>query len=227
MAGSIKLETPTAEKKSWRRHNATPLLYPDQIDFLPPITPDNTFFTADTHFYSAGIIKHRPRFTSIEEMNETLIRRWNETVPEDGVVFHLGDLATELPKAKLIDLINRLNGTVLLIKGNHDDIGIYRSKAIQVQTTLRLLGFQWELRLGGQKILLNHYPYLCYAGEYDGVWQLFGHVHSGSDETGFDIPRLQHLLPFQYDVGVDRNEYKPISFRQLQIIMREQKQTLK
>ena len=215
----IASSTSSGKKKTRRRQNAVPLLYPDQTYSLPPITPDNTFFTADTHFYSSGIIKHRPGFTSIEEMNETLIRRWNETVPEDGVVFHLGDLATELPQATLIELINRLHGTFLLIKGNHDDVGIYRCKEIQASTRLHFLGYQWELWLERKKILLNHYPYLCYAGEHEGVWQLFGHVHSGSDKTGYDIPRLQHLLPFQYDVGVDANSYRPISFRELKKVI--------
>jgi calcineurin-like phosphoesterase family protein len=219
----IASSTSSGKKKTRRRQNAVPLLYPDQTYSLPTITPDNTFFTADTHFYSTGIIKHRPRFTSIEEMNDALIRRWNETVPEDGVVFHLGDLATELPKAKLIELINQLHGTILLIKGNHDDVGIYRCKEIQASTRFRFLGYQWELWLERKKILLNHYPYLCYAGEHEGVWQLFGHVHSGSDKTGYDIPRLRHLLPFQYDVGVDSNSYRPISFCELKEKMAERK----
>ena len=211
------------KKPKRRRNNSVPLFYPDQIDFLPTFTPDNTFFTADTHFYSTGIIKHRPRFPDVETMNETLIRNWNETVPEDGVVFHLGDFCSEVPKEKVLELIGRLNGTILLINGNHDDIGLYRSKRFQERTTLKLLGYQWEVWLERKKILLNHYPYLCYAGEHEGVWQLFGHVHSGSDETGYDIPRLKHLLPFQYDVGVDNNDDRPVSFHTLKEIMRGRK----
>ena len=119
------------KKPKRRRNNSVPLFYPDQIDFLPTFTPDNTFFTADTHFYSTGIIKHRPRFPDVETMNETLIRNWNETVPEDGVVFHLGDFCSEVPKEKVLELIGRLHGTILLINGNHDDIGLYRSKRFQ------------------------------------------------------------------------------------------------
>ena len=55
---------------------------------------ENLFFTSDTHFFHEGIIRfcNRP-FGSVEEMNETLIRNWNEKVPEDGTVFHLGDFA--------------------------------------------------------------------------------------------------------------------------------------
>ena len=55
---------------------------------------ENLLFTSDTHFFHEGIIKfcNRP-FATVEEMNETLIQNWNETVPENGTVFHLGDFA--------------------------------------------------------------------------------------------------------------------------------------
>lgn len=35
-----------------------------------------------------------------------------------------------------------------------------------------------DIEIDNQKICLNHYPFLCYDGSYDGVWQLFGHVHT-------------------------------------------------
>lgn len=55
---------------------------------------ENLFFTSDTHFFHEGIIKfcNRP-FASVEEMNEAMIRNWNEVVHEKGTVFHLGDFA--------------------------------------------------------------------------------------------------------------------------------------
>ena len=196
------------------------LRYTDQTENLPPLNPDNVFFTADTHFFCDKALSHRPQFTSIEEMNEELIRRWNETVPEDGVVFHLGDIATHLPRETIAGVIRRLNGTILLVKGNHDDISVLRGVRFQEETGLIMLGYYWSLWLEGIKILLSHYPYLCYEGEYEGVWQLFGHVHSGPGVSdGFDIPRPQYLLPCQYDVGVDGNDYRPISFRRLQGIL--------
>ncbi len=195
------------------------LRYTDQTEELPVIDPDNLFFTADTHFFCPKALANRPCFPDIMTMNETLIRNWNETVPEDGVVIHLGDLATHLPREIMTGLVQSLNGTILLVKGNHDDISQLRGVKFRSETGLQILGYTWTIWLDGIKILLNHYPYLCYEGEYDGVWQLFGHVHSGSVSEGFDIPRLQYLLPFQYDVGVDGNDFRPISFRRLQDIL--------
>lgn len=97
------------------------LRYTDQTDDLPVIDPDNLYFTADTHFFCPKALLHRPCFPDIPTMNETLIQNWNETVPPDGVVIHLGDLATHLPREVMTGLVLSLNGTILLVKGNHDE----------------------------------------------------------------------------------------------------------
>lgn len=85
---------------------------------------------------------------------------------------------------------------------------------------------QMQIQIEKKSIYLNHYPFLCYGGTYrnpeDTVWQLFGHVHSGPGSTGLDVERLEHLFPTQYDVGVDNNDYKPISFQQVKEIITKQ-----
>lgn len=80
----------------------------------------NTFFTSDTHFGHANIIRlcNRP-FKDVEEMNEKLVENWNRVVPEDGTVFHLGDFAFG-GSALWNSIIPRLNGQIYLIIGNHD-----------------------------------------------------------------------------------------------------------
>ena len=82
---------------------------------------------------------------------------------------------------------------------------------------------EYNLYIEKQHIILNHYPLLCFAGaENHSVWNLFGHVHSGPKATGFDIPRLTMLYPTQYDVGVDNNNYTPISYYQVKEKIEEQ-----
>ena len=82
--------------------------------------PEKTFFTSDTHFGHANIIRlcNRP-FKDVEEMNEKLIENWNKVVPEDGTVFHLGDFAFG-GSALWNSVIPRLNGQIYLIIGNHE-----------------------------------------------------------------------------------------------------------
>ena len=167
------------------------------------------FFTADTHFGHENIIRfcNRP-FINAAEMNAELIRRWRETVPDDGIIFHLGDFAHGSSRL-WNDILNALPGHKYLILGNHD------MKAIRqgFMSHFELVTQQMTIRVGGQAIVLNHNPFLCYGGSYRDVWQLFGHVHSGpASHTGLDHPRLKMLFPRQYDVGVDNNDYRPISF---------------
>lgn len=189
---------------------------PDQIYTFEP---DLVYFTSDTHFGHENIIRYCNRpFQNAEEMNAELIRRWRETVPEDGIVFHLGDFAHG--NARLWnDILCALTGRKYLILGNHD------MKVLRQGYTgkFELVAQQMTIRVGGQAIVLNHNPFLCYGGSYRDVWQLFGHVHSGpASHTGLDHPRLRMLFPLQYDVGVDNNDFRPVSFAEVKTKIDEQ-----
>lgn len=78
------------------------------------------FFTSDTHFGHANIIAYCKRpFASVEEMNDTMIERWNVVVGPGDTVYHLGDFAMG-PKALWRSYRERLNGRVVFVMGNHD-----------------------------------------------------------------------------------------------------------
>ena len=176
----------------------------------------NIFFTSDTHFWHENIIKfcNRP-FSSIEEMNDTIIENWNKVVGENDIVFHLGDFCF-CGSDKFKEIIEKLNGRIYLILGNHDWKTIKNWHASKFEGVYQQLG----IKVNGKKIYLNHFPFLCYAGTYrkfeDTVWQLFGHVHICKiRNTGKDFERMNYLFPTQYDVGVDFNDYTPISFKEV------------
>lgn len=179
-------------------------------------SPDNIYFTSDTHFCHENIIRfcNRP-FETIEEMNAELVRRWNETVPEDGIVFHLGDFCFG-GSASWNHFLDRLNGKIYLILGNHDIKNIKEGYMDRFEIVTQ----QMIIKVEEQTIILNHNPFLCYGGSYRDVWQLFGHVHSGPlSKSGLDSPRLTMLFPRQYDVGVDNNDYRPVTYKQLKTII--------
>ena len=80
------------------------------------------WYASDHHFDHAKIIEYQTRpFSSLEEMNETMIARWNEVVKPQDHVWHLGDLTTHRKihtiKYRILD---RLNGHKRLLMGNHD-----------------------------------------------------------------------------------------------------------
>ena len=83
------------------------------------------FLVSDTHFGHAGVCrftesdgvtKIRP-WTDPEEMNEEMVKLWNDTVRPGDKVYHLGDVVIN---RKYLPILDRLNGDKVLIKGNHD-----------------------------------------------------------------------------------------------------------
>ncbi|PCJ85001.1 MAG: phosphoesterase [Hyphomicrobiales bacterium] len=167
----------------------------------------NVFFTSDTHFGHESIIRlcERP-FESVEAMNEALIDNWNAKISKKDIVFHLGDfsMGTDTPPSVFA---KRLNGTIHLIEGNHDQktirdhadcfASIHQMKTISVER---------------QKIFLCHYPMREWDHAWRGTWHLFGHVHGRLDSQ-------EHSKSL--DVGVDSHGYKPLAFEELQAIMAE------
>lgn len=180
--------------------------------------PEHTFFTSDTHFTHANIIRfcNRP-FKDVEQMNETLIANWNRVVGINDIVFHLGDFCLG-GAAEWTKVLDRLNGRIYLIIGNHDLKNLRQGFVGRFEH----VAMQMHIMVGKQRIYLCHYPFLCFEGGYKNVWQLFGHVHSRKSNTGIDAGRLQYLFPTQYDVGVDNNDFTPVSFGQVQKIINKQ-----
>ena len=83
------------------------------------------FLVSDTHFGHAGVcrfthgdtgVKIRP-WTDPDEMDEDMVRMWNETVRPNDKVYHLGDVVIN---RKALKTLHRLNGDKVLIRGNHD-----------------------------------------------------------------------------------------------------------
>ena len=83
------------------------------------------FLTSDTHFGHAGVCKFlrddgvtklRP-WDNPEDMDEEMVKRWNETVRPNDKVYHLGDVVIN---RKALNIMHRLNGDKVLIRGNHD-----------------------------------------------------------------------------------------------------------
>lgn len=187
---------------------------------------DNIFFTSDLHFGHKNILQfcNRP-FATTEEMDEALIQNWNSVIKPNDWVFNLGDFAFA-PHWRWYEILARLNGKHVLILGNHD---ITRWPGDKVMELFHRVEQQMILKIDGRFVYLNHYPFLCYGGTYrspeNAVWQLHGHVHSSPNDTerkGQDNERLAIRFPYQYDVGVDNNNFTPVSWEQIKEIINKQ-----
>ena len=174
---------------------------------------DNIFFTSDTHFCHANIIKFYGRpFKDVEEMNEALISNWNKVVGPTDIVYHLGDFCFA-GSAEWHSILGRLNGRIHLIIGNHDEKNLRQGYEKLFESIVP----QARLFIEGYNVYLNHYPFMCYPGYKPYTIQLFGHIHSSHSKfDGLDaVIAKKSLQPSQYDVGVDWNNFTPISWREV------------
>ena len=187
---------------------------------------EKMFFTSDTHFQHTNIIKYCKRpFKDVEENDEEIIRRWNEKVPEDGIVFHLGDVAFGDPE-RVDNILGRLNGKIYLVIGNHD----WRRIVNDHKWRFELMTQQINMKIGKRHVILNHYPMLAFSGAWrgeDATYQLFGHVHTSPyTDEGLDQQRMKYLFTSQYDVGVDNNDFTPVSWKEVNQIINNQMMSL-
>ena len=162
------------------------------------------FFTADTHYGHKNIIRFSERqFTNIETMDDALIRNWNSTVPQDGIVFHIGDFSFHNAQhSKWI--LEQLNGRVILIKGNHDKCTTYFK---EVHEIFKIKVADEDGTFGGyNQIILSHFPFAIWDKKHYGSWHLHGHSH------GTYKPVTNNKI---LDVGVDCWDYKPVSYKQI------------
>lgn len=164
------------------------------------------FFTSDTHFGHENIIHtcHRP-FATVDEMDETLVARWNARVAPDDTVYHLGDVCFRNAKSA-DEYLDRLHGTIHLVVGNHDTDMLKTSSARFASITLIN-----EIVVHKQRIVLCHYPMREWNGAFVNAWHLFGHVHGRLEEQPHG---------YSLDVGADVHDFAPVSFDDVARLMK-------
>lgn len=166
------------------------------------------FFTSDEHYGHTNIIKYcnRPFQGELaKEMDIAIMKNHNEVVTSSDTVVHVGDFSL-INSFEIVynNYIKNLNGNHIFIRGSHDN---WMPKSYHEI---------WEKTINGQHIVCCHYAMLVWSRSHYGSWQLFGHSHGG----------LSHGSPViigkQWDVGVDNNNFYPVSFDQLVEIMKNQ-----
>lgn len=163
------------------------------------------YFTSDLHLGHTGIItmQNRP-FEDVEMMNKTLIRNYNAVVHKGDTVYILGDICHHLKVDEANELIARLNGKKYLLKGNHD-------KNYDPALFADIRDFM-TVSLDGHLIALMHYPMLSWPKSHHGSLHLHGHIHANAAYN--EENRTAGIR--RYDVGVDANQYLPVSIKQIE-----------
>ena len=159
------------------------------------------FFTADTHFGHAGArALYRRPFASVADMDEAMVARWNEAVGPGDEVWHLGDFVVCRGAAKVAEaLLARLNGRKHLVVGNNDP------PAVAALPGWASASHYAELEVDGTGVVLCHYAFRTWRNANRGWVNLHGHSHG----------RLRPPLPRQADVGVDAQDFRPVTLAQI------------
>ena len=169
------------------------------------------FLVSDTHFGHAGVCrftgkdgvtKLRP-WTDPDEMDEEMVRRWNERVRPNDKVYHLGDVVIN---RKALKIMNRLNGDKVLIRGNHD---IFRDD--EYRQYFRELRAYHVMR----GMILSHIPIHTESLGRFGT-NIHGHLHANRVMTGNEIDVRYHC------VCVEQTDYTPILFEDVIKLIQEE-----
>ena len=155
------------------------------------------FFTADEHYGHANIIRYCNRpFKNVAEMDRELILRHNSVVADGDTVIHVGDFV--VGKMDGSEYVRQLKGTHVFLRGSHDH---------WLDETAHEI---WEQVIDGVHVVACHYAMRVWPRSHYNSWQVHGHSHGNLEPIGK-----------QWDVGVDNNDFYPVSFERLREIMRD------
>lgn len=166
----------------------------------------SVFLVSDTHFGHTGVCKFlredgvtklRP-WDNPQEMDEDLVKRWNETVRPTDKVYHLGDVVIN---RKALSIMHRLNGDKVLIKGNHD---IFRLE----EYTEHFRDIRAYHVMNG--LILSHIP-VHEQQLYRFGCNIHGHLHSNR-VMKIDQYGVSKIDPRYFNVSVEQIDFRPILF---------------
>lgn len=170
----------------------------------------NIWVTSDTHFNHANILHFkdadgklvRPGFECVDDMNQTIIDRWNSVVKPGDKVYHLGDVVFGDKEGWMKQHWNRLNGRKRLVVGNHDNIKLMSSGGWFDKVELWRMFPEFNL-------LLTHVPvHASTLGEHRfsnrPMLNVHGHIHQNPSPTG----------PYRC-VCVEQTNYTPVHIEDL------------
>lgn len=128
------------------------------------------WFTADTHFGHANIIKYCKRpFCNVFEMNETTIDNWNRVVKPPDTIYILGDVAMKMSISHIRNIITRLNGKKHVIIGDHDKQIWKCSDLLEEIIPLK------KIEIDKIPIMLCHYNMRVWWKSHFNSWHCYGH----------------------------------------------------
>lgn len=179
------------------------------------------FFTGDLHFGHENVIAYDDRpFGSVEEMDAELIRRWNAKVGKGDLVYVLGDMIWQTNIRQAAEIIKRLNGQIVLIRGNHDHF-LQNAEAKAALAGVKDYDDICVTLEDGTKrrCVLSHYFIPMYQGHRYQSILLHAHSHF-TEEADYEIDIAEKLNAAGvkneiYNVGCMYWDYEPVTLDEI------------
>ena len=179
------------------------------------------FFTSDLHFGHENVLRfdNRP-FETVEEMDDELIKRWNDKVAKGDLVYVLGDLIWKTATNEAVQIIKRLNGQIILIKGNHDRF-LHNAAAKKALAGIKEYDDISVMLEDGtvRRCILSHYFIPFYNGHRYNAIHLHGHSHFTAEATEeFIIAKTLNEKEYNlqiYNVGCMYWNYAPVTLDEI------------
>ncbi len=177
------------------------------------------YFTADLHLGHANIIKYCNRpFANVQEMDEAIITRWNETVGPTDQVYILGDL-TLGQYTEAVNYLCKLSGAIYMQPGSHDRWLDQQAASWPEHVTVipPLYSLETPTEIAPKHspgfpllIVLCHYAMRRWDRSHYGSLHLFGHSHGGLG---------RQPIGRSMDIGVDCWDFRPVSLETVKKVL--------
>ena len=211
----------------------------EPLHFSYPSQYCNIFYVSCLHFGHDRDFIYKPRgFTSVQEHDDTLVKRWNDSISNRDIVHSIGDtIFGQGSEKRLMEYFRKLNFWKLYLSpGNHfsgwhqlykkvlnekyrslglpDNTEIYPLEyTLYEGKTIYFMPNLYEIYVGKQAMVLCHYPIASWHGQGKGSYLICGHTHRNYPPT-----RPESTNGKMLDVCVE-NFGKPVSYSEVEKIM--------
>ena len=173
------------------------------------MSKSSIFFTSDTHFGQQRTFDYSMRsmyFKDVKEMDKEMIKRWNETVSDNDIVYHLGDFGD-------YEVAKKLNGKIILLFGNYERDDKYSLTEDQARYFYHVIDeYAMYIDIEPVRRLTNEYLMAVHEPENKTLmsnnFYVFGHIHE-----------KQKVKMRGLNVGVDVHNFYPVSIDTLMFYM--------
>lgn len=186
------------------------------------------YISSDLHFDHKNIIKYSPDtrgfLNDVDEMNEYIVKTFNQIVSDDDRLYLLGDIGFGSPE-RTMDFLKRLNGEKVIIHGNHDR-KLVASSIFQQPSQRRLAGIVEDTPYkvisktvpnGKYGVVLFHFRIANWDGAHHGSIHLHGHEHGNGPQSttrcmDIGVDTVIGMMPYKLDTVVEKLAKRPMHY---------------